>query len=498
MSNLGELVRGFKPRRTFECRHTKIEVDGIPVRVGSENETDTWQTARIPFDAPEPVTHYIIKTEDILQDPALIRSARVSTGRDSAVVDEKAQGLVNFLYRDRHVTPFEGGVTFRLKFNMPVNYAHAFFRIFGSHNELSGRYGIIDGRYYTPLFRDNPRWHEEFRIAEGEALALYHAFVELGVANEMARLAHLYRFYTRFYFTVSLRHILDFLRIDESSGWRYRTTEFWEIRRVLLDIVKTWTPWAYKSFADNPRPYDFSWAKRELEGSRFFDPLTECGESYRLLLGRQGVVGFNEVYGSDDRILRRLSDFPNPENAFNYGGMGFFFRMPIHCFRQWVRHRHGVVTEYEQDFDRIVWENLFYIPERFRAQEGKMGAYKYFDLPDEANRKVRSLLADHIENAKARYKRLRDSGMSEENASMILPYCFFYDFDGLYPLGGLFNLLSLRTDSHAQLETRLYAQAVWPWVKERFPKVSQIFARHVYYGDWPKIRDFSQTSPTAT
>lgn len=490
MGNLDNLVKQFKPKRTFSCSHSTIEVDGIFVRVASEDENDSWQEVRMPANSETP-THYLVKVEDVLQDPAIIRSARVSTGRDTKEVDEKAQGMVNFLYRDRHETPSEGSVKFRTKWTTPIMYAQPIFRLFGAHNEFSGRYSVIDSDYYTPNFEgfaNADLVRKEFTDAEVEARALYNRLLELGVAKEMARYVHLYRFYTKFYFTASLRHMLEFLLIDERSKNRHSDTEFWEVKKPLTELIRHWTPWAFEAFRNNPRPLNFDWAKEiSYESSSFlFDRIGGNGVS---VLGR----GYIELLKSDidtSVITAALNDFPDPTKAFNHGSMTFFVRMPIHAFRQWVRHRSLHFSELEVDFDQVVKDDAFYIPKRFRKQIGKVGHYTFTDMDDSENNVVVELLERHVDSCRQRYTRLREYGLSKQLAAMNLPYVFYIETILTAPLGGLANFLSLRTDSHAQKEIREYAFPIWRMFKEKDPVTAERFALYMYYGDAEEIKNF--------
>ena len=490
MGNLDNLAKQFRPKRTFSCSHSKIEVDGVFVRVASEEENDSWQEVRIPADSESP-THYLIKVEDVLQDPAIIRSARVSTGRDTKDVDEKAQGMVNFLWRDRHVTPEEGAVVIRSKWEMPIMYAQPIFRLFGAHNEFSGRYSVIDGEYYTPIldgFANADLIRKEFADAENEAQSLYQKLLELGVAKEMARYAHLYRFYTKFYFTVSLRHLLEFLLIDEKSKSRHNTTEFWEIKDPIKELVKHWAPWAFAAFENNPRPVNFDWAEEISYQYSCF--LFEREPKAAVDVLNRGFIELFESNINDSVVLASLGDFPDPIKAFNHGSMTFGVRMPIHVFRQWVRHRSLHFYELETNFDKVVEKDIFYLPDRFRKQIGKVGHYTFIDMDDAENNKVREMLVKHIESCKSRFARLRDYGLSMQLAAMNLPYVFYIDTIITAPLGGLANFLSLRTDSHAQKEIQAYAFPIWQMFAQESPWLAELFARHMYYGDSEEIKNF--------
>src|SRR4051812_16961320 len=127
MSELKNLESEFSLRRHFRNYHTHVQVDGVFVRIPNSEKGESWNYVDEKGVLEVPVA-------DLLQSPSIVRSARTSTDRDTQSVDEKAYGLVRFLRKDRHVTPAEGGVVFRLRISTPVPYAQPLFRLFASHN----------------------------------------------------------------------------------------------------------------------------------------------------------------------------------------------------------------------------------------------------------------------------------------------------------------------------------------------------------------------------
>ena len=214
-------------------------------------------------------------------------------------------------------------------------------------------------------------------------------------------------------------------------------------------------------------------------------------------IGEKGIDvldhGYIELINSNintEIITAALNDFPDPTKAFNHGSMSFFIRMPIHVFRQWIRHRSLHFTELEMNFDRVVSEDAFYVPDRFRKQTGKIGHYTFVDMDDTENEVVRQLFTNHIELCKNRYLRLRGLGLPGQLAATNLPYAFYVDTILTCPLGGLANFLSLRTDSHAQKEIQAYAFPIWRFFKEKDPITAESFAKFMYYGDSDEIKNF--------
>lgn len=140
-------------------------------------------------------------------------------------------GLINFLYRESHMSPFEHG-SFTFFVDTPLFVAREFMRhrTF-SYNETSGRYKRMEGRFYLPPF-DRPliqkgkvgaytfepgteemytklvkRQQRVFNVAWEE----YQGALEDGIAKEVARNVLPLSLYTQFYATANPRNIMQFL-----------------------------------------------------------------------------------------------------------------------------------------------------------------------------------------------------------------------------------------------------------------------------------------------
>ena len=84
-------------------------------------------------------------------DLAIVNSARVSFDQESTEFGERERGLINFLMRERHGTPFEAP-TFRFDVRAPIFVIREHFRhrVGHSYNEESGRYSKIKTDFYVP------------------------------------------------------------------------------------------------------------------------------------------------------------------------------------------------------------------------------------------------------------------------------------------------------------------------------------------------------------
>lgn len=100
---------------------------------------------------PMPVLdHGFVRIVDYMgDDGAIVQAARVSYGRGTRRVQDDA-GLINYLMRHRHTTPFEMcEIKYHVK--LPIFVARQWIRHRTANvNEYSGRYSVLDKEYYVP------------------------------------------------------------------------------------------------------------------------------------------------------------------------------------------------------------------------------------------------------------------------------------------------------------------------------------------------------------
>src|SRR5476649_2084575 len=94
--------------------------------------------------------HGFVRVIDYMgDDAAVVQAARVSYGRGTKKVSED-RGLINYLMRHRHTTPFEMcEIKYHVK--LPIFVARQWIRHRTANvNEYSARYSILDNEFYTP------------------------------------------------------------------------------------------------------------------------------------------------------------------------------------------------------------------------------------------------------------------------------------------------------------------------------------------------------------
>ena len=166
-------------------------------------------------------------------DLSVVNGARVSFARRRDEVDDADAGLIRFLMRDRHGTPFEHNA-FRFHIRCPIFVAREWFRHrIGSFNEFSMRYAKATDEFYVPAAEDvrtqigkpgaysfepvepelAERTRQELQAVYDAAYETYTGLVEAGVARELARAVIPVGAYTEFYWTVNARALMNFVSL---------------------------------------------------------------------------------------------------------------------------------------------------------------------------------------------------------------------------------------------------------------------------------------------
>src|ERR687888_2671339 len=220
----------------------------------------------IAEDAVRVLDHGFVRLDDAMaSDLSVVNGARVSFARRKLEMDEKDEGLIRFLMRERHASPFEHSV-FRFHVRCPIFVAREWFRHrWSSFNEFSMRYAKATEDFYVPEPDDvrtqvgkpgaysfepvDPelaeQTREELREVYDHAYATYERLVEAGVARELARSVMPVGAYTEFFWTVNARALMNFVSL------RAADTAQREIRRyadAVERLFAEWMPVTYEAF----------------------------------------------------------------------------------------------------------------------------------------------------------------------------------------------------------------------------------------------------------
>jgi len=164
-------------------------------------------------------------------DISVVNAARVSFGRRKDELDDADKGLIRFLLRERHGTPFEHNF-FSFHVRAPIFVAREWFRHRAgwSYNEFSGRYAEIPeagwiptgeqvrsqvgkpGSYSFAPVAPNVSIEASSTIAEAysRSWGTYRYLLGLGVAKEVARSVLPVGAFTEFYASCNARSLMHF------------------------------------------------------------------------------------------------------------------------------------------------------------------------------------------------------------------------------------------------------------------------------------------------
>lgn len=182
-------------------------------------------------------------------DQRIVQAARVSTIGADSIDSGVSQGLINFLMKNRHGSPFEHAqMTWMI--SAPIFVWREFMRHrIASYNEESGRYKQLEPKFYLPpanrpaiqtgkpghyIFETDraliEMQNELVRSSCQGAYAYYEFMLEKGVAKEVARQHLPLCIFSTAYVTMNLRGLMNFLSL------RTHSTAQWEIRQIAFQM----------------------------------------------------------------------------------------------------------------------------------------------------------------------------------------------------------------------------------------------------------------------
>lgn len=224
-----------------------------------------------------------------------LKSTRYWYNGDERVekTEKRIEGLINFLYRERHMSPFEhGSMTFMI--DTPIFVAREFMRHrTWSYNETSGRYKELSPRFYLvnserPLTQKGKvgayRFEEgsteqygttfaQTQIAYSHSWRSYQEMLNAGVAKEVARNVLPVGTMTQFYATANPRNVMQFLLLRNDPNALHEIREV--AKAIEVEFAKQ-MPLTYAAF----KKYDYRDEKAELEALRKRVAQYEAAETY--------------------------------------------------------------------------------------------------------------------------------------------------------------------------------------------------------------------------
>lgn len=228
------------------------------------------------------VTVDLIKAQ--ASDADVIFAARVSTAGEMSLdaIEEdpaRSEGLIRYLARFRHGTPFEhaGAITFFIQAPIFVFREFMRHRIGWSYNEESARYRELSPVFYVPaperpLIQVGKTGHYQFvpgtdeqyetvnRATRESCIAAYAAYQEMldaGVAREVARGVLPVATYSSMYATCNARSLMSFLSLrvhnEDATFPSYPQREIEMVAEKMEVEFARLMPITYQAFVDAGR-----------------------------------------------------------------------------------------------------------------------------------------------------------------------------------------------------------------------------------------------------
>ena len=188
----------------------------------------------------------------------------------------------------------------------------------------------------------------------------------------------------------------------------------------------------------------------------------------------------NEISELEDRDVGLLNFLLKNHHGtpFEQGMLAHWhIKCPLFVARQWFKHRVGVsYNEVSGRYSELKPE--WYIPERARTQTGKPGSYSFEELDHPTSQAVANIMQAGSFQAFERYKRLLKMGVAKEQARIVLPQNMYTEFRWTTNARSLMHFLSLRNDTDAQKEIRLYGEALEQEFAKSLPNVYAKFVEN--------------------
>jgi len=219
------------------------------------------------MDERKVLNHGFVRLVDHMgDDHAIVQAARVSYGKGTKSVRED-RGLINYLMRHRHTTPFEmADVKFHVKAPIFV------FRQWHRHrtasiNEISARYSELPNECYLPeeshlnvqsdtnkqgrgdLFYQESAKQILDSMEEDQKLAFnsYGQYLNQDVAREIARINLPVSTYSEMYWKMNLHNMFHFLGLRMHSHAQYEIRQY---ANAMFDLIKPIFPLSCEAFEE--------------------------------------------------------------------------------------------------------------------------------------------------------------------------------------------------------------------------------------------------------
>jgi thymidylate synthase (FAD) len=218
------------------------------------------------------------------------------------------------------------------------------------------------------------------------------------------------------------------------------------------------------------------WKKLPVLDDGFVCLVDVMGDDQSVIQAARVSYGEGTRKVSDDRGLIRYLMRHRHSTPFEMAELKLLVRVPMDCWRQWIRHRTANVNEYSTRYSLAIDAAQFTAPDEWRtqAQANRQGSGGALDrtIGEQLSRAEREFQA----RARELYDERIKAGVAREQARKDLPLSTYTEAYWKIDLHNLLHFLALRMDPHAQSEIRSYAATIGEQiVQPLFPLVWEAF-----------------------
>ena len=208
-----------------------------------------------------------------------------------------------------------------------------------------------------------------------------------------------------------------------------------------------------------------------------FVALVDCmGDDSAVVQAARVSYGEGTRRVSDDRQLIRYLLRHAHTTPFEMAELKFLIRVPMDCWRQWIRHRTASVNEYSTRYSLAIDAMQATPDDQWRSQATTNRQGSGERLPATTGRRLTAAEHDLQGLARRVYEERLEAGIAREQARKDLPLSTYTEAYWKIDLHNLLHFLALRMDAHAQLEIRRYSETIGhAIVAPLFPLVWEAF-----------------------
>ncbi len=221
---------------------------------------------------------------------------------------------------------------------------------------------------------------------------------------------------------------------------------------------------------------DLRWKKFPVLDDGFVCLVDCMGDDASVVQAARVSYGAGTKQVSDDRGLIRYLMRHRHSTPFEMAEVKLLVRVPMDCWRQWIRHRTANVNEYSTRYSLAIDAAQQTEPDGWRSQAATNRQGSGAALPVELGEELTRSEREFHDAARRLYEERIAQGVAREQARKDLPLATYTEAYWKIDLHNLLHFLSLRMDEHAQWEIRQYATTIGEQiVRPLFPVVWEAF-----------------------